>query len=64
MNIYFLVEGRRTEKKVYPKWISILLPELSEVKNVFLVRNNNYLVFSGNGFPSLLIIICETPSAK
>jgi hypothetical protein len=54
MNIYFLVEGRRTEKKVYPKWISILLPELSEVKNVFLVKKNNYLVFTGNGFPSLL----------
>ena len=54
MNIYFLVEGRRTEKKVYSRWISILLPELLEVKYAFLIQSNNYFVFSGNGFPSLL----------
>jgi len=54
MNIYFLVEGRRTEKKVYPKWISILIPELSEINNAFLVDKNNFYIFSGNGYPSLL----------
>jgi len=54
INIYFLVEGRRTEKKVYPKWISTLLPELTEVKSAFLIQSKNYFVFSGNGFPSLL----------
>jgi hypothetical protein len=51
MNIYFLVEGRRTEKKVYPKWLSILLPEISDP---FDAEYNNYYVFNGNGFPSLL----------
>ncbi len=54
MNLYFLVEGRRTEKKVYPQWLSTLLPELSEVKNAFLIEKNNYFIFSGNGYPSLL----------
>ncbi len=54
MNIYFLVEGRRTEKKVYPKWISILIPELTEINNAFLVDKNNFYIFSGNGYPSLL----------
>lgn len=54
MNIYFLVEGRRTEKKVYPLWLNILIPELTEVKNAFLVDKNNFYIFSGNGYPSLL----------
>jgi hypothetical protein len=54
MNIYFLVEGRRTEKKVYPKWLSLLVPKLSEVKHPHHVVENNYYMFNGNGFPSLL----------
>ena len=28
MNLYFIVEGRRTEKKVYPEWLNFLIPEL------------------------------------
>jgi hypothetical protein len=54
MNIYFLVEGKRTEMKVYPKWLSYLVPELKKVKNFDAVTANNYFMFSGNGFPSLL----------
>lgn len=33
MNLYFLVEGKRTERKVYPAWLAYLLPELKQVKN-------------------------------
>jgi len=54
MNIYFLVEGKHTEKKVYPKWLSILIPELTRVDSFDLVEQNNYYIFSGNGYPSLL----------
>jgi hypothetical protein len=54
MNIYFLVEGKRTEMKVYPKWLSHLIPELQKVKTFNAVTKNNYFIFSGNGFPSLL----------
>jgi hypothetical protein len=54
MNIYFLVEGKRTEMKVYPKWLSYLVPELKRVNSHQNVDNNNYYIFSGNGFPSLL----------
>lgn len=54
MNIYFLVEGRRTEKKVYPKWLRHLIPELSEIRNPFAVNRNNFYIFNGNGFPSIL----------
>jgi hypothetical protein len=54
MNIYFLVEGKRTEMKVYPKWLSHLIPELQRSTTFDAVTKNNYFIFSGNGFPSLL----------
>ncbi len=54
MNIYFLVEGKRTEMKVYPKWLAYLIPNLKRVEAYQNVASNNYYIFSGNGFPSLL----------
>ncbi len=36
MNIYFLVEGKRTERKVYPAWLSYILPELKQVQRGIL----------------------------
>lgn len=54
MNIYFLVEGRRTEFKVYPKWLSHLLPELTRVEQAHLAQKNNFFIFSGQGYPSIL----------
>ncbi len=54
MNLYFIVEGRRTEKKVYPTWLSFLIPELTRVDWAYQASTNNYYLFNGNGFPSLL----------
>lgn len=54
MNLYFLVEGRRTERKVYPRWLSYLVPELTEVRSPDKAVKNSYYVFSGNGYPSIL----------
>ena len=54
MNVYFIVEGRRTEKKVYPAWLGHLIPELRRVNWAFEADNNNYYLFNGNGFPALL----------
>ncbi len=54
MNIYFLVEGRKTEKKVYPKWIAALIPEMQEIKDAFEAVEKNFYIFTGNGYPSLL----------
>lgn len=53
MNIYFLVEGRRTEIKIYPKWLSYLLPELIEIDDFYDVSENNYYIFSGGGIPNI-----------
>jgi len=54
MNIYFLVEGKRTEVKVYPAWLEILVPKLKRIQNANLVDKNNYYLISGFGYPSLL----------
>lgn len=54
MNIYFLVEGKRTETKVYPKWLNVLLPSFNRVMFPDEARNNNYFLISGNGYPSIL----------
>ena len=54
MNLYFIVEGRRTEKKVYPEWLNFLIPELKRVNWAFEATLNNYFLFNGNGFPALL----------
>jgi len=53
MNVYFLVEGKRTEMKVYPKWLSHLVPELQRSKTFDTLTKNNYFIFSGEGIPSL-----------
>jgi hypothetical protein len=54
MNIYFLVEGNSTEKKIYPRWLNYLIPELTQVKYHDEVVKNNYYLISGEGYPAIL----------
>lgn len=54
MNLYIIVEGRRTEKKVYPVWLTHLIPDLKPVNWAYQVLDKNYFLFNGNGFPALL----------
>lgn len=54
MNLYFLVEGKQTEKKVYPAWLSVLLPRYSQVDSVDSIMHLNYYLFSGEGYPSII----------
>ena len=44
MNLYFLVEGRRTEPKVYRNWLTYLLPNLTEVDGFSEVCRENYFL--------------------
>ena len=53
MNLYFILEGEQTEVKLYPKWISYILPHYLKVDFENQVKNNNYYLFSGGGIPSL-----------
>lgn len=51
MNIYIVVEGV-AERKIFPSWINILKPELSQVFTLDEVIDNNFYLISGNGFPN------------
>jgi hypothetical protein len=53
MNLYFLVEGTQSERKVYQAWLAHLLPELQRVDNCDDVNEKNYYLISGEGYPSL-----------
>lgn len=50
MNFYFVFEGK-TEPIVYKKWLSVLLPDLTEVDSFDAVNQNNYYYVSDMGVP-------------
>jgi hypothetical protein len=50
MNFYFVFEGK-TEAIVYKKWLSFLLPHLTEVDSFDAVTHNNYYYESDMGVP-------------
>lgn len=54
MNLYFLVEGKRCERKLYPAWLAQLAPHLTRVQQIQDVTTNCYYLISGEGYPSLL----------
>ena len=56
MNLYFVVEGK-TEAKIYPDWLSYLLPQLHRVKKYSQAQTNNYFLISGGGYPALYDIV-------
>ena len=54
MRIYFLVEGRRTESKVYRAWLSHLIPELSRMDRYNEATTSGYFLISAEGYPSII----------
>jgi hypothetical protein len=54
MNLYFLVEGFRTEAIVYPAWLQYLLPLHTRVEAPDEADKNSYFLISGDGYPRLL----------
>ena len=50
MNFYFVFEGK-TEAIVYKKWLSVLLPHLTEVDSFDAVSHNNYYYESDMDVP-------------
>lgn len=53
MNLYFILEGEKTEILLYPKWISYVLPNYTQVDFENQVDTNNFYIFSGGGIPSI-----------
>lgn len=54
MNLYLLVEGNRTEPKVYSAWMEHALPALQKVDRLSDVQDHNVFIFRGGGYPSYL----------
>jgi hypothetical protein len=57
VNLCFFLEGRRTEPKVYRAWVNHVFPQLTEVKIISDVRQDNYLLISGFGHPQMLTLL-------
>ncbi len=53
MNAYIIVEGNRTEYKVYPAWLKLMVPNLRRVQRPIDLTGNSYYLFSGGGIPSI-----------
>lgn len=57
MNLFILVEGKSTEKKVYKRWFEYFKPSLEYVDSIVELTNNNFTILSGLGYPQYLKII-------
>jgi hypothetical protein len=52
-NLYFIVEGKSTERKVYPKLLEFFSPNYKKVDTLDDINKNNYYLFSSQGYPSI-----------
>lgn len=57
MNILLVVEGKRTEKRLYKKWIKYIHPDLEFVSMVGELTGNKFAIISGGGFPGYYDVI-------
>ncbi|MGL4553834.1 MAG: hypothetical protein ACRC33_21970 [Gemmataceae bacterium] len=64
LNLYFLVEGRRTEARVYPEWLKRLLPRYTRVAAPDDAAGTNYYLISGEGYPRLLDVTLANAVAE
>ncbi|MGF6906966.1 hypothetical protein [Fusobacterium sp. PH5-44] len=61
MGFYMIVEGK-TEKKVYSKWLKILLPHYKEVKCPYKIENNGFYILNAEGYPKILKVAKDSLS--
>ena len=52
MNFYIVVEGQRSEEKVFPCWIGHIDPEMKRIQYLDEFSNNTFMLVSGNGYPN------------
>lgn len=57
MNILFVVEGKRTEKRIYKKWIRYVQSSLEFVPTITDLTENNFTIISGGGYPGYFEVI-------
>lgn len=54
MNLYFLVEGQRTEKTIYRRWLQLFFPGLQLVHRPEDVTEDTIRLIAAQGFPDYL----------
>ena len=54
MKLYILVEDGKSGHKIIDHWIPLLLPTLTRAKSIAEIQNNQYVLYSGMGYPRLL----------
>ena len=59
MRLCFLLEGRRTEPKLYRRWLSFAFPDLSEVIDPVKLQGDGYWLVTGGGQPGIFDRIPE-----
>jgi hypothetical protein len=50
MTPVFLVEGERSEPKIYKKWVAHTFPQLTFVNDIEDITTNSYCIFSSGGY--------------
>ncbi len=54
MNLYFLLEGKRTEPQLYRRWLAHALPELRKVRYASELTDGGFVLRSAGGYPRIL----------
>lgn len=54
MNLLFLVEGEKTEPKIYKAWLHHLFPYLNFVDKPEDMKTNSCRIIPGNGYPNMI----------
>ncbi len=53
MNLYVVVEGRRTEPQLYRAWLPRLIPGLQPVRRLDDLSGDSLYILHGNGYPAI-----------
>jgi hypothetical protein len=57
VNLYIAVEGEVGEIQVYRSWVPLVNPALSYVDHISEIRDNNFYIVSGGGYPNYFEVI-------
>ena len=60
MNLYFLLEGRRSEPTVYRRWLAHFFPALEEVWHASDMTGNSFRLKSAEGYPNILQVLDDS----
>jgi len=54
VSLYVVVEGQRTEPRIYQAWLPLMFPGIRAVDRIEEAGNGTFFMISGNGYPSYI----------